>query len=81
MAVAVAVAVKEGAAVSAESAVVKEGAAMSAVTAAVTAATAVAATVNNAPTRWADRQLMKIRQRAHTTPAMPMRDQTCSPCL
>ena len=47
MAVAVAVAVKEGAAVSAESAVVKEGAAMSAVTA--------AATVKNAPTRWADR--------------------------
>jgi hypothetical protein len=36
-------------------------------------ATAVAATVKNAPTRWADRQLMKIRQRAHTTPAMPTR--------
>ncbi len=44
-----------------------------AVTAAVTAATAVAATVKNAPTRWADRQLMKIRQRARTTRAMPMR--------
>ena len=70
MAVAVAVAVKEGAAVSAESAVVKEGAAMSAVTA--------AATVKNAPTRWADRRPMKIRQRARTTPAMPMRLQTCT---
>ena len=42
-------------------------------TAAVTAVTAVAATVKNAPTRWADRQLMKIRQRAHTTRAMLMR--------
>jgi hypothetical protein len=43
------------------------------VTTAATAATAVAATVKNAPTRWADRQLMKIRQRAHTTRAMLMR--------
>ena len=65
MAVAVAVAVKEGAAVSAESAVVKEGAAMSAVTA--------AATVKNAPTHWADRRLMKIRQRARTRGAIHRR--------
>jgi hypothetical protein len=50
---------------------------MAAVTA-MAVAMAVAATVKNAPTRWADRQLMKIRQRAHTTPAMPMRDQTCT---
>jgi hypothetical protein len=45
---------------------------MAAVTA-MAVAMAVAATVKNAPTRWADRQLMKIRQRACTTPAMPMR--------
>jgi hypothetical protein len=49
------------------------GTAAATVTAVVTAATAVAATVKNAPTRWADRQLMKIRQRAHTTRAMLMR--------
>ena len=34
---------------------------------------AVAATVKSAPTRWADRQLMKTRQRARTTRAMLMR--------
>ena len=34
---------------------------------------AVAATVKSAPTRWADRQPMKTRQRARTTRAMLMR--------
>ena len=56
--------------------------AVMAVTAAVTVVTvvpavpavpAVAATVKSAPTRWADRHLMKTRQRARTTRAMPMR--------
>ena len=56
--------------------------AVMAVTAAVTVVTvvpavpavpAVAATVKSAPTRWADRHLMKTRQRARTTRAMLMR--------
>ena len=42
---------------------------------------AVAATVKSAPTRWADRQLMKTRQRARTTRAMLMRHETSTPCL
>ena len=40
---------------------------------AVPAVPAVAATVKSAPTRWADRHLMKTRQRARTTRAMLMR--------
>jgi hypothetical protein len=43
------------------------------VTAVAVTVTAVAATVKSAPTRWADRQLMKTRQRARTTRAMLMR--------
>ena len=47
--------------------------AVPAVVPAVVTVAAVAATVKSAPTRWADRHLMKTRQRARTTRAMLMR--------